>query len=94
MKEEILPQTKEQLKLFRRVLFSDVEASRRALRKKYGIKIPRRVARPGRPPKGDLKYKHVNMRIAPDVLAKLRMAAHKRGIGYQTLINEILKRAA
>ena len=88
------PQTDEQLKLFRRVSPEDVEAARVALEKKYGTKIPPRVAGPGRPPKGDLKYKHVNMRIAPDVLERLRATAQKRGIGYQTLINEILRRAA
>jgi uncharacterized protein (DUF4415 family) len=92
--DEIPPQTPEQLKQFRRVSPEDVEAARLALEKKYGIKIPPRVAGPGRPPKGDLKYKHVNIRIAPEVLSRVRAAAQKRGIGYQTLINEILRRAA
>jgi len=92
--DDIPPLTDEQLKQFRRVSPEDVEAARQALQKKYGIKLPKRVAKPGRPPKGDLKYKNVNMRIAPDVLSRVRAAAHKRGIGYQTLINEILRRAA
>ena len=91
---DIPPQTDEQLKQFRRVLPADVEAARKALQKKYGVKIAPRVAGPGRPPKGDLKYQHVNMRIAPDVLARVRFAANKRGIGYQTLINEILSHVA
>lgn len=92
--DEIPPQTAEQLKQFRRVSSADVEGARKAMEKKYGLKIAPRVAGPGRPPKGDLKYKHVNMRIHPFVLARVRAAAHKRGIGYQTLINEILSRAA
>lgn len=92
--DEVPPQTAKHLKQFRRVSSSDVEAARKAMEKKYGIKIAPRIASPGRPPKGDLKYKHVNMRVDPFVLARVRAAANKRGIGYQTLINEILSRAA
>jgi predicted DNA binding CopG/RHH family protein len=34
------------------------------------------------------------MRIPPDVLSRIRLKAAKQGIGYQTLINQILSRAA
>ena len=76
--DNLPPQTDAQLAEFRRVSLADVEAARKGLEKKYGVPIAPRHARPGRPPKGDLKYKHVNMRIAPDVLSRVQAAAQKR----------------
>lgn len=42
----------------------------------------------------DLKYRPVFMKIAPQTLAAVREEAERRGIGYQTLINDVLANAA
>ena len=91
--DEIPPQTDEQLKLFLAGVPEDVEAARKALEKKYGIKIAPRVGRAALLEGQSRKYKHVNMRIAPDVLTRVRAAACAVS-DYQTLINKILRRAA
>ena len=45
----------------------------------------------GRPRKNeDEKYKSVHIRLHPKVLAGLKAEAEKRGIRYQSLINELL----
>jgi hypothetical protein len=45
----------------------------------------------GRPPKGPSeKYHDVHIRLHPQALAWARAEAKKRGIGYQTVINEVL----
>jgi predicted DNA binding CopG/RHH family protein len=36
----------------------------------------------------------IALRVAPTLLAKLRKMAKKRGVPYQTLMHEILERAA
>ena len=65
-------------------------AERRMFRKAYkntfGEKMPRR----GRPPKGRDKYRAVHIRLHPRILVWARAQAKRRGIGYQTLINETL----
>ncbi len=53
----------------------------------------RRARRVGRPPSGDAKQL-IAIRIHPRVLAKLRKLAQQQEKPYQTLINEILERAA
>jgi hypothetical protein len=54
----------------------------------------RKTAKLGRPPlpEGE-KAIPITIKIRPDVLDKLRMQATEAGIGYQTLINEILEHA-
>lgn len=47
----------------------------------------------GRPPKGADKYVHMTMRIRPDVLAHIKAKAQKKGIKYQTFINQVLAAA-
>jgi uncharacterized protein (DUF4415 family) len=47
----------------------------------------------GRPVIGDSPRKAVSIRIESEVLEKLKGKAKKRGVGYQSLINEILKKA-
>jgi len=79
------------LKRGHRISRAEHDKFRHALANTYGRPFPSRM---GRPPKGDLKYKSVNMRIPPDVLSRIRLKAAKQGIGYQTLINQILSRAA
>ena len=66
---------------------SELKAARKAIEEKLGKKRKSR----GRPPKldGD-KYKPVSIRLHPKVLAWAKKEAEKHGIGYQSLINEIL----
>jgi len=53
----------------------------------------RRMKRVGRPPIGRAPRKPVSLRVDPDVLDRLKATAAKRGIPYQSLINDILARA-
>ena len=53
----------------------------------------KKFKRAGRPLVGESPRKAISVRIETDVLLKLKEKAHKAGIGYQSLINEILKRA-
>jgi uncharacterized protein (DUF4415 family) len=54
----------------------------------------RRMKRVGRPTIGRAPRKAVSLRLDPDVLAQLKASAAKRGVPYQSLINDILARAA
>jgi predicted DNA binding CopG/RHH family protein len=51
-------------------------------------------ARRGRPPLGDAPRRAVTLRVDAALLERLRTQAAARGIGYQTLIHEVLTRAA
>lgn len=51
------------------------------------LKAMRRV---GRPPLGDEPRQLIAIRLDPGVLEKFRKEARRRGVGYQTLINEVL----
>lgn len=53
----------------------------------------RRMRRGGRPTLGRAARKAVSLRLDPDVLATLKRTAVKRGVPYQSLINDILARA-
>ena len=90
---ELPPQTAAELKQFRRVSFADVERARLGMEKQDGIKLPQRKAGPGRPPKGILKYQHLNMRVEPIAFARVKAKAQKLGIKYQTFINQLLAAA-
>lgn len=70
----------------RRVTAREVAAARSAIEKKLGRPRPRR----GRPPKGALKYTPVSIRLHPRVLAWAKKEAKRRGLGYQTIINDVL----
>ena len=71
----------------RRVTAREVEAARKAIEKKLGVKRAHR----GRPLKTSAeKYRPVCIRLHPRALLWARMEAHRRKIGYQTVINEIL----
>ena len=74
----------------RRVTAREVEAARLAIEGKLGTKRPRR----GRPAKGDDKYAPVSIRLDPRILAWAKKEAKKRGLGYQTVINETLLKAS
>ncbi len=54
------------------------------------MKRPRR----GRPPKGTAKYQPVSIRLSPKVLIWAKQEAKRRGVGYQTVINETLLKAS
>jgi len=70
----------------RRVTPEETETFRRAIENTFHIKRPAR----GRPPKGPDKYRAVHIRLHPRILVWARAQAKRRGIGYQTLINETL----
>jgi predicted DNA binding CopG/RHH family protein len=70
----------------RRVTHQETEMFRQAIENTFGIKRPRR----GRPLKGHKKYRDIHMKIHPKALRWLKTKAKKRGVGYQTVINEIL----
>ena len=71
----------------RRVTPREVEAARKAIEAKLGTKRPRR----GRPPKRVTeKYRPVSIRLHPKVIDWAKKEARRRGVGYQTVINEVL----
>ena len=51
------------------------------------------MRRVGRPPLGSAARKAISLRVDPQVLARLKAKAAKRGVPYQSLINDILARA-
>lgn len=54
----------------------------------------RSMRRVGRPPLGAGTRQLIAIRVDPEVLDQFRKEARRRGIGYQTLINEVLARHA
>jgi uncharacterized protein (DUF4415 family) len=52
------------------------------------LKSMRRV---GRPPLGKATKQLIALRLEPQMIEQLRSLADKEGIGYQTLINDILQ---
>jgi uncharacterized protein (DUF4415 family) len=71
----------------RRISSREVESFRKAIEEKLGTKRPER----GRPPKSaSEKYEPISIRLSPIALAWAKKEAKKRGVGYQTIINEIL----
>jgi len=71
----------------RRVTRRELAGARRAIEDKTGA--PRHVC--GRPPKAEPdRYLATSIRLHPKVVAWARREARKRGIGYQTIINEVL----
>ena len=52
------------------------------------------MKRVGRPPIGDEARQLIAIRVDPRVLATFRKEAKRRGVGYQTLINEVLAKHA
>ena len=71
----------------RRVTPEESQEFRAAIAEQFGIKLKKR----GRPVKEDEeKYEPISIRLHPRVLAWAKEEARKRGIGYQTVINEVL----
>ena len=52
------------------------------------------MRRVGRPPAGTAAKHLIAIRIDPDVLTRVRRRAKQAGVGYQTLINDVLTRYA
>jgi len=71
----------------RRVTPEESREFRAAITEQFGINLKKR----GRPTKvEDEKYEPISIRLHPKVLAWAKAEAEKRGIGYQTVINEVL----
>lgn len=75
------PLTDEELKRARRVTPEE---------HKFFHKAVERFRRRGRPKKTSDKYCPITIRIHPDVLEWAKAEADKRGLGYQTFINQTL----
>lgn len=71
----------------RRISKKEVDSFRKGIE----AKLKRKRAVRGRPPKSsEAKFKPVSIRLHPKVLEWAKREAKKRGIGYQTVINEVL----
>ena len=71
----------------RRVTPEESQKFREAISEQFGMKLRKR----GRPVKNeDEKYEPISIRLHPKILAWAKEEAQKRGIGYQTVINEVL----
>ena len=72
----------------RRITKKEVIGYQKGIEKKSGEK---RLPRPGRPKKLLAeKYQAISIRLHPKVITWAKREAKKRGIGYQTIINEFL----
>lgn len=75
----------------RRATPEEIARFRRAIEEKLGVKRKPR----GRPPKKVAeKYHPVAIRLHPKVLRWAKSQGRKRGLGYQTVINELLLKFA
>ena len=73
----------------RRISSKEVESARKAIEANTGEERAKR----GRPKKAATeKHRAVSIRLHPKVLVWAKKEAKKRGIGYQTVINEVLLR--
>lgn len=77
-------------KAWRQVTPEETEMFRKAIETKLGVKRPSR----GRPPKEKDKYTPIAIRLHPKIIKWAKQEAKRRGIGYQTVINEVLLKVA
>lgn len=71
----------------RRVTAQESDEFRSAISEQFGIDLKKR----GRPNKEEEdKYEPISIRLHPKILVWAREEARKKGIGYQTVINEVL----
>ena len=64
-------------------------------KKKFKDALKNTFGKTGRPPLSlELKKKSIHIKLDPDVIEKFKEKAKKTGKPYQTLINEVLKKAA
>jgi predicted DNA binding CopG/RHH family protein len=76
---------------WRRVTSEETAMFRQAYINTFGHAPPPR----GRPVKEAAeKYKPISIRLHPAILEWAKREAKKRGVGYQTIINEVLLKAA
>lgn len=85
------PNSKKRTKVWRSVTPEETERFRQAIENTFGISLPPR-GRPAKEP--EEKFKPVSIRLHPAVLEWAKREAKKRGIGYQTVINEALLKLA
>jgi uncharacterized protein (DUF4415 family) len=71
----------------RRVTTEESQKFRDALADQFGI-TPRKRGRPAKDE--EEKYEPISIRFHPKILAWAKEEAEKRGVGYQTVINEAL----
>ena len=71
----------------RKARFSETRLFRKAYEATFQEKPPRR-GRPRKPPAQ--KYRDIHIKVHPLALLWARNQARKRGVGYQTVINEVL----
>lgn len=76
----------------RRITTAEVNAARAAIERITGKKRPLR----GRPPKEKSeKYRVISIRLHPRIVHWAKGEAKRKGLGYQTIINQVLlKRVA
>jgi predicted DNA binding CopG/RHH family protein len=75
----------------RRITPTERRMYRQALKNTFGVEMPRR----GRPEKeAHLKYQDIHIKIHPKALLWAKSKAKKKGVGYQTIINEVLLKQA
>lgn len=71
----------------RRVTPEENQVFRAAIADQFGIKLRKR----GRPSKeAEEKYEPISIRLHPKIVAWAKAEGEKRGVGYQTVINEVL----
>ena len=71
----------------RRVTPQESQKFREAISEQFGLKLRKR----DRPAKNkDENYDLISIRLHPKVLAWVQEEARKRGVGYQTVINEVM----
>ncbi len=76
----------------RRITRAEVESARKAIEKKLGVKL---APKKGRPPNSESgRAEAISIRLSPEVMAWAKREAKKRGVGYQTVINQALERLA
>jgi uncharacterized protein (DUF4415 family) len=74
----------------RRITPAETKAARKAIEGYLDVKRPRR----GRPPKSQDKLQPVSIRLHPKALEWVRKEAKRRGVDYQTIINDVLLKKA
>lgn len=74
----------------RQVTRQESRSFKKAIEDKLGTKRRQR----GRPQKTADKYKPIAIRLHPKILMWAKREAKRRGVGYQTIINEVLLKIA
>jgi len=74
----------------RRVSAQETKSFKKAIEEKLGVERPSR----GRPKKTSDKYQAIAIRLHPKILLWAKKEAKRRGVGYQTVINEVLLKLA